>query len=67
MSTSCTARTIYCPECGRKVGSHDGKATNVKEIDCRKCWKTVVFNPLTENTRLKEKSQRVSSSGVTFR
>lgn len=67
MSISCTARTIYCPKCGRKVGSHDGKATNVKEIDCRKCWKTVVFYPTNGNTRLKEKSQRVSSSGVTFR
>ena len=67
MSISCTARTIYCPKCGRKVGSHDGKATNVKEINCRKCWKTIVFDPTTGSTRLKEKSQRVSSSGVTFR
>lgn len=66
MSKSCTERTIYCPECGRKVGSHDGKATNVKEIDCRKCRKTVVFNPLTGNTRLKARPQRVSSSGLTF-
>lgn len=66
MSISCTARTIYCPTCGRKVGSHDGKATNVKEVDCRKCWKTVVFNPLTGKTKIKEKRKRVSSSGVTF-
>lgn len=67
MSKSCTARTIYCPECGRKVGSHDGKSTNVKEIDCRKCWKTVLFDPTTGNTKIKERPQRVSSSGVTFR
>lgn len=67
MSTSCTARNIYCPGCGRKVGSHDGKSTNVKEVECKKCWKTVVFEPITGNTRIKGRSQRVSSSGVTFR
>ena len=67
MSKSCTARTIYCPECGRKVGSHDGKATNVKEMECRKCWKTVVFNPMNAKTTIKPRARRVSSSGVTFR
>ena len=67
MQVSCSFRNIYCPRCGRKIGSHDGKSTNVKEIDCRKCWKTVVFNPMTEKITMKPRAKRVSSSGVTFR
>lgn len=67
MSISCTARTIYCPECGRKVGSHDGKSTNVKEINCRKCWKTIVFNPENGKITMKSIPKRNCSSGLTFR
>lgn len=67
MSKSCSARKIYCPKCRRKVGSHDGKSTVVKQIDCRKCWKTVVFDPTTGDTKIKERPARTSSSGVTFR
>lgn len=66
MSESCTARAIYCPECGHKMGSHDGKSTNVKEMDCRKCWKRVVFNPTNEKITIKPRPKRTCSSGVTF-
>lgn len=64
---SCTARMIYCPKCGRKVGSHDGKSTITKYIDCRKCWLTVVFDPYNGQTSLKERPERTQSSGLTFR
>lgn len=67
MSVSCTARIIYCPRCMRKVGSHDGKSTMVKEINCKKCKKTVVFNPINCKIKIKPIPARLSSSGVTFR
>lgn len=67
MNVSCNARNIYCPKCRRKVGNHDGKSTVVKQIDCRKCWKTVVFDPTTGDAKIKERPARTSSSGVTFR
>lgn len=60
-------KTIYCPGCGRKVASHDGKSKNVIEVNCRKCWKRVVFNPTTYELKVKEIPERNSSSGLTIR
>lgn len=68
MSESCSARNIYCPLCRRKVGSHDGKSTIVKEVDCRKCNRRIVFDPMNDGKIVVKKiPPRNSSSGVTFR
>lgn len=38
-----TPKTIYCPRCGRKVATHDGRSTMNISVECRKCHKKVVF------------------------
>ena len=61
------AKTIYCPKCESRVASHDGKSKNVIEVECRKCWKIIVYTPETDETKVKDIPPRTSSSGVTFR
>jgi hypothetical protein len=56
---------IYCPKCKRKVGTHDGRSTIPKVIDCRKCRKRVIYTP-ENGTVLKDIPKRNTSSGVTF-
>ena len=56
---------IYCPKCKRKIGTHDGRSTIPKVIDCRKCNKRVVYTP-ESGTVLKDIPKRNTSSGVTF-
>ena len=60
------ADTIYCPKCKRKLGTHDGRSTIPKIIDCRKCNKRVVYHVESGETEIKDIPQRNCSSGVTF-
>lgn len=48
-----TPKTIYCPRCGRKVATHDGRSTMQISVECRKCHKKVVFYPENGKTELK--------------
>lgn len=57
--------SIYCPKCGRKIGTHDGRSTIPKIIDCKKCKKRIIYNP-KEGITVKEIPLRNTSSGVTF-
>ena len=59
-------KTIYCPQCGRKVATHDGKSTMNIAVECRKCHKKVVFYPDNGKTKLKSLPVRPTSSGMTF-
>lgn len=59
-------KTIYCPKCGRKVATWDGRSTNNILIKCKKCNKLVVYNVENENAEIKEIPQRVASSGMRF-
>ena len=61
-----SARTIYCPNCHRKVGSYDGKSTMNKYIECRKCKKMICFYPENNAVEVKDIPKRVTSSGMTF-
>jgi endogenous inhibitor of DNA gyrase (YacG/DUF329 family) len=61
-----TPKTIYCPRCGRKVATHDGRSTMQISIECRKCHKKVVFYPENGKTELKSLPFRATSSGMTF-
>ena len=56
-------KSILCPQCGRKVGTYDGRATvNITAL-CEKCRKTVVYMPATDETIIRPLPERTSSSG----
>lgn len=57
-------KTIYCPKCGRKVGTYDGKSTIHKLLKCKKCNELVVYNVETGKTKLKKIPERNCSSGM---
>lgn len=59
-------KTIYCPRCGRKVATYDGKSTIDKIADCKKCHKRVIYRVATGETELKDIPVRATSSGKTF-
>mgnify|MGYP002518705790 CR=1 FL=1 len=59
-------KIIYCPKCGRRVATWDGK-TSINPIGhCRKCNKRVVFIVETQETIIKDVPIRATSSGKTF-
>ena len=60
------SRTIYCPTCGRRVATYDGKSKTNIIVNCRKCNKRVVYNINSGNTESKRIPQRNTSSGKTF-
>lgn len=59
-------KTIYCPKCGRKVGTYDGRSTSNISVKCKKCNKLVVYNVENEKSEIKEIPQRSTASGMTF-
>lgn len=57
------AKTIYCPQCGHKALTYDGRATvNVASL-CRKCRKRVVYIPSEDKTVIEPMPERKNSSG----
>ena len=59
-------KTIYCPRCGRKVTTWDGRSTMNISAKCKKCNKLVVYDVENEKTEIKAIPQRVTSSGTRF-
>lgn len=59
-------KKIYCPICGRKVGTYDGKSKINKIMDCKKCRKRIIYHVDTDQLKVKQIPQRNTSSGVTF-
>ena len=59
-------RNIFCDICGRKLMKYDGKAKIPQIVDCKKCKKRVVYDPLTNKQKVKMIPKRNSSSGVVF-
>lgn len=59
-------KSIYCPICGRKVATYDGKSKTNVLSDCRKCNKRVVYSVDTDKTEAKKIPARGTSSGKTF-
>lgn len=59
-------KTIYCSNCGRKVGTHDGRSTINKICRCKNCNKRVVYHVDTGETEIKRIPKRNCSSGMTF-
>nr|DAI34327.1 MAG TPA: DNA-directed RNA polymerase [Caudoviricetes sp.] len=59
-------KTIYCPDCGRKVAEYDGiTKSNVYSV-CRKCKRQIVYLTDTGETVSKRRSNRTTSSGMSF-
>lgn len=59
-------KTIYCPKCGRKVATLDGRSTINISVRCKKCDKLVVYDVENEKTIIKEIPKRTTSSGMRF-
>jgi endogenous inhibitor of DNA gyrase (YacG/DUF329 family) len=59
-------KTIYCPQCGRKVFAYDGKSTMIIGVNCKKCRKRVVYNPISDETKLCKIPERNTSSGKCY-
>lgn len=59
-------KTIYCPNCGRKVGTYDGRSTLNHISKCIKCNKRVVYHVDTKKTEIKNIPPRTTSSGTRF-
>ena len=59
-------KTIYCPRCGRKVATWDGRSTMNISVKCKKCKKLVIYNVKNEKVEIKNIPQRTTSSGMIF-
>ena len=59
-------KTIYCPRCGRKVTTLNGRSANNISVKCKKCNKLVVYDVKNEKSEIKEIPQRTTSSGMRF-
>ena len=46
-------KTIYCPKCGRKVATWDGRSTNNISVKCKKCNKLIVYDVESEEVKIK--------------
>lgn len=60
------AKTIFCPQCKRKVAHYDGKSTINVIVNCQKCRKRVVYHINTDTTEIKDIPLRHCSSGKCF-
>lgn len=59
-------KTIYCPKCGRKVATWDGKSKINIVVNCRNCYKRIVYNVDSGETAIKNIDKRNTSSGMTI-
>lgn len=59
-------KKIYCPQCGRKVCTWDGKSTIHPMVMCKRCEKIVVYRIETDEIELKELPPREQGSGIRF-
>ena len=59
-------KTIYCPKCGRKVATWDGKSRNYVSAMCSKCRKLVVYDTEIKEVKLMDVPPRIASSGMRF-
>ncbi len=57
---------IYCPQCGHKVGTWDGKSTIDVVCVCRNCNKQVIYRIATKQTEIKQRMPRPSSGCMNF-
>lgn len=51
-------KTIYCPRCGRKVATWDGRSSMPVIGRCKKCNKRVVYYVDNDETEIKDIPER---------
>lgn len=59
-------KDIFCPKCGTRVATYDGKSKTNIIAHCRKCNKRVIYHVDTEKVELKKIPPRNTISGLTF-
>lgn len=59
-------KTIYCPECCRKVFQYDGKSKINPQGKCRKCNRLIVYDIATDTVSVKKIPERTQGSGMRF-
>lgn len=59
-------KKIYCPKCGRKVASYDGKSTINIKVKCNYCKKLVVFDFENGEIYQEKLPLRTTGSGMRF-
>ncbi len=59
-------KKIYCPRCGRKVATYDGRSKIDIVVKCRKCNKKIVYRVATGDIEVKPLPARQTASGMTF-
>ena len=60
------SKTIYCPNCGRKVGTYDGRSTNNISVKCKKCNKLIIYFAEKDTTGIRPLPERNTASGMRF-
>lgn len=60
------SKIIYCPKCGRKVATWDGRSKINIVVNCRNCYKRIVYNVDSGETAIKNIDKRNTSSGMTI-
>lgn len=45
-------KAIYCPKCGRKVMTYDGRGSIPIDAGCKNCKKRVVYIPASNETKI---------------
>lgn len=58
-------KKIYCPICGRKIATYDGKQTIDIKTKCNKCNKIITYYVASGSTVV-SKVERTTSSGMRF-
>lgn len=60
------SKIIYCPKCGRRVATWDGRSKINIVVNCRNCYKRIVYNVDSGETKIKDIDKRNTSSGMTL-
>ena len=59
-------KSVFCPNCNSKVATWDGRSTIDVIVNCRKCYKRVIYRVATGETEIKRIPIRGTSSGKTI-
>lgn len=58
-------KTIYCPQCNRKIGTYDGRSSINLIMHCKICQKRIVYYVNVDEVETKPIPPRGCSSGLT--
>lgn len=57
---------VMCPKCGTRVMTWDGITKTPMVTRCRACMNMVVFDPVTQKSRIGSEPTRASVSGKRY-